>query len=274
MAAAGYGKRSAPDQAPRTRADFTHLPPREAEIATYIDRLPEGAAMDVKTLAKQLPGYGQQAVGTALRRLSEAGHLRRNRELADGDGTRWVTRTHFTRTARDDAWWTTYLNGDVPPDHDEEQQPPAERNAYEALASVGRADPRMTLSAAECAELVPLTDEWLARGATAGDIIRALTTGLPEPVHSPVALARRRLRDKLPPERVQRTRTVPRPIAVLECTSCGKPEFPKDLLGGICPACRTTPPEPDRTEVPVEHTDFIENLKAEIREVRTQRPFR
>ncbi|WP_344963697.1 hypothetical protein [Streptomyces thioluteus] len=272
MAAPGYGKRSAPDQTPRTRADFAHLPPREAAIAAYIDRLPEGAAMDVKTLAKQIAGYGQQAVASALKNLSLAGYLRRNRELASEDGTQWVTRTHFSRTARDDAWWTTYLNGDVPPERQEPESRPA---AYEVLASVGRTEPQLSLSAAECAEMTPLVDEWLARGATATDVIRALTTGLPpEGVHSPGAFARRRLRDKIPPERVVRTRSVPRRISLLECTSCGMEGRPEELPGGICRTCSAAPQEPDRTEVPMELTDFVRNLRAEIRERRAQRPRR
>ncbi|GAA2912154.1 hypothetical protein GCM10020221_04790 [Streptomyces thioluteus] len=59
MARPGFGKRSAPAQAPRRKDDFAHLPPREASIAAFIDRLPEGAAMDGKSLAAQLPAYGQ-----------------------------------------------------------------------------------------------------------------------------------------------------------------------------------------------------------------------
>ncbi|WP_406114077.1 MarR family transcriptional regulator [Streptomyces sp. NBC_01014] len=110
MAAPGYGKRSAPDQAPRRTDDFQLLPERERYIAAFVDRLPEGAAMTVKTLARQLPRYGQQAVSTALTALSVAGHLRRIRRLAgDGDQVRWVFRTFWSRTARDNEWWTTFL---------------------------------------------------------------------------------------------------------------------------------------------------------------------
>lgn len=101
MANPGYGKRTTPDQPPRTRHDFALLPPREAAIAAYLDRLPDGADISVKTLAKQLP-YGQCALGTALNRLQQAGHLRRGRECvtADDGSSRWITRTWFTRTAR------------------------------------------------------------------------------------------------------------------------------------------------------------------------------
>ncbi|WP_237302685.1 MarR family transcriptional regulator [Streptomyces sp. S063] len=110
MAKPGYGKRSAPDQQPRTRDNFALLPTRERYVAGFVDHLPDGAAMSVKQLAKQLPLYGQQAISTALNALSVAGHLRRVRcPVGAGDETRWVFRTFWSRTARDNEWWTTYL---------------------------------------------------------------------------------------------------------------------------------------------------------------------
>ncbi|KOU11635.1 hypothetical protein ADK88_02720, partial [Streptomyces sp. NRRL F-2295] len=63
MAKPGYGKRNAPDQRPPAREDFALLPARERYVAGFIDRLPQGAAMSVKQLAKHLPLYGQQAIG-------------------------------------------------------------------------------------------------------------------------------------------------------------------------------------------------------------------
>ncbi|QYA95260.1 MarR family transcriptional regulator [Streptomyces anulatus] len=111
MAKPGYGKRSAPDQQTRTRHDFALLPTRERYVAGFVDHLPDGAAMSVKQLAKQLPLYGQQAISTALTALSVAGHLRRVRcpLVGAGDETRWVFRTFWSRTARDNEWWNTYL---------------------------------------------------------------------------------------------------------------------------------------------------------------------
>ncbi|MGW0643738.1 MarR family transcriptional regulator [Streptomyces badius] len=110
MAKPGYGKRSTPDQQPRTRHDFAMLPARERYVAGFVDRLPDGAAMSIKHLAKQLPLYGQQAISTALNALSVAGHLRRVRcSVGAGDETRWAFRTFWSRTARDNEWWTTYL---------------------------------------------------------------------------------------------------------------------------------------------------------------------
>ncbi|MFI8354325.1 MarR family transcriptional regulator [Streptomyces cyaneofuscatus] len=110
MAKPGYGKRSAPGQPERTPRDFGVLPVRERYVAAFVDHLPEGAAMSVKELAKQLPLYGQQAISSALTALSVAGHLRRVRcAVGAGDETRWVFRTFWSRTAHDNEWWTTYL---------------------------------------------------------------------------------------------------------------------------------------------------------------------
>ncbi|MFB8069715.1 MarR family transcriptional regulator [Streptomyces californicus] len=126
MAKPGYGKRNAPDQRPPAREDFALLAARERYVAGFIDRLPQGAAMSVKQLAKHLPLYGQQAIGTSLNSLSVAGHLRRVRSrlttgtgAGKGTGTgagagkggevRWTFRTFWSRTARDNEWWNTYL---------------------------------------------------------------------------------------------------------------------------------------------------------------------
>ncbi|WP_030337182.1 hypothetical protein [Streptomyces sp. NRRL B-1381] len=130
MAKAGYGKRNAPDQHPAARHDFALLPARERYVAGFIDRLPEGASMSVKQLAKHLPLYGQQAIGTSLNSLTVAGHMRRVRCMLNtgagagmGAGTgadmsvgtgksaevRWIFRTFWSRTARDNEWWNTYL---------------------------------------------------------------------------------------------------------------------------------------------------------------------
>ncbi|MFI9806551.1 hypothetical protein ACIHEJ_19705 [Streptomyces sp. NPDC052301] len=249
MANPGYGKRSAPDQHRRTKHDFAHLPPREAAIAAYIDRLPQGADISVKTLAKQLP-YGQCALRTALNRIQAAGHLRRGRERLETEdgGSRWITRSWWSRTARDDSWWTAFTRGAVPEDpHPPERPGPTRSRAHVLLAALGRTAPVLSLSAADCAALAPLLTEWLARGATDEAVLRALTEGLPTPVHHPAALVRRRLVDKLPPEPVPR----PAPRRVLECSECGVPGRPEALPGGVCGGCRgeRAPAQP-RTPLP------------------------
>ncbi|MER6025187.1 hypothetical protein [Streptomyces sp. NPDC001851] len=251
MANPGYGKRSAPGQRPRTHHAFTHLAPREAAIADYLDRLPEGADISVKTLAKQLP-YGQCALRTALNRIQAAGHLRRGRERLETEdgGSRWITRSWWSRTARDDAWWAAFTRGDVPEDAPPPERPgPTRSRAHILLAALGRTAPVLSLSAADCAALAPLLTEWFARGATDEAVLRALTDGLPSPVHHPAALVRRRLVDKLPPEPVRERPRPPR--RVLECAECGVPGRPDALPGGVCGGCRgERAPAHPRTPLP------------------------
>ncbi|WP_327691275.1 hypothetical protein OG870_21060 [Streptomyces sp. NBC_00461] len=233
MANPGYGKRSAPDQLRRTAYDFAHLPPREAAVAAYIDRLPDGADISVKTLAKTLP-YGQCALRTALNRLQQQGHLRRGRErLANTEGIRWITRSWFSRTPRGDDWWAAFTRGDVPEEPPDQPRRTRSR-AHVLLAALGRSAPVLSLSQADCAALAPLVTDWFARGASDEAVLHALTSGLPTPVHHPAALIRRRLTDKLPPEP-----PLPRPPRRhLECAECGVPGPPEALLGGMCGGCR------------------------------------
>ncbi|WP_316526207.1 hypothetical protein [Kitasatospora brasiliensis] len=249
MAAPGYGKQSAPEQLPRSASDFAHLPAREAYLASLIDHLPDGAAMDVKTLATLQPHYGQMACRTALNRLSTAGHLRRVRERLSSTDCRWVFHTYFSRTPRSDAWWSHFLATGSPGDTSTPAapDPPQERRlnhtplpsaAYAALAGLGLADPRLALSAADCTALEPLAAEWFARGATLPLFTAALTNGLPQDIHSPGAFTRRRLLDKLPPERPH---SQPLTTRIPECTACRTPCRPQALLGGLCRACRGTP---------------------------------
>ncbi|MEW2167533.1 MarR family transcriptional regulator [Streptomyces sp. NPDC007084] len=285
MANPGYGKRAAPAEPGRPAhraAGFGHLPPREAYVAAFIERLPEGATMDVKSLAKVLPLYGQQAVGSALNALSRAGHLRRVRRLAEtGDrGTRWVFRTYWSRVARDDEWWARFLGGDESPDagtpaagRDEapaaEQDgapddgaglpapAPARSTAYRALAQLGRRDERLTLSATDCADLAELAGAWFERGVTVDGFTNALTNGLPDALHAPRAFVARRLHDKLPPDLAPRpaapapdaSEAPERPLrrAILECTDCGVPGRPEALPGGLCRTCASSPDNPAPT---------------------------
>ncbi|MEV6169158.1 hypothetical protein AB0L99_13140 [Streptomyces sp. NPDC051954] len=265
MANPGYGKRSAPDQLRRTNHDFAHLPPREAAIAGYIDRLPDGADISVKTLAKTLP-YGQCALRTALNNLQRAGHLRRGREhLADSGTQRWITRTWFTRTARDDVWWAAFTRGDVPePDSEPERRRPTRSRAHILLAALGRTAPALSLSEADFAALAPLVAEWFARGATDDAVLHALTNGLPTPVHHAAALVRNRLTTKLPPPPEVRP-----PLRVLECAKCGVPGRPEVLPGGVCGACRGER-APDRLPAPLQ-ASTIHAHAAEIRAAMSQR---
>ncbi|MEU9060614.1 MarR family transcriptional regulator [Streptomyces sp. NPDC048430] len=281
QARAGYGKRSVRDQSPSQTADFALLPERERYVAGYVDHLPDGAAMDIKSLAKDLPLYGQMAIGTALRTLAVAGHLRHVRCRVESLGqSRWVTRTYWSRTARDNEWWATHLAGEATGDSASpvqeapapppwvpaepsspreeacapavpQQRPPADpapdaapSPAYLALARIGRLEPRLALSAGDCAALERLAAEWFTRGVDADYLTQALTSGLPALIGSPVGFVRRRLTDKLPP----RLPAAPaagshasdvRPLLV-ECAECGRPGPADALPDGLCRPCRAT----------------------------------
>ncbi|MFD5134715.1 MarR family transcriptional regulator [Streptomyces sp. NPDC058378] len=289
QARTGYGKQTVPAQGPSDAGAFTHLPERERYVAGYVDHLPDGAAMDIKSLAKDLPLYGQMAIGTALRALAVAGHLRRVRCRVEGDGQcRWVTLTYWSRTAHDNEWWAARLAGEstnapeqalsaesavVPqqrrPGLNASTLPPAPdcgpgegtptavtapSPAYLTLAELGRSEPRLTLSAADCAALEPLAAAWFARGVSADYLTSALTAGLPERIGSPIGLVRRRLTDKMPP--LLPTATAPAPGApvrslLVECTECGRPGPAEALPDGLCRACGTTSAD-DATPAEVE----------------------
>lgn len=286
MAKPGYGKRSASGQLQAAADVFALLPERERYIAAFIDRLPEGAAMSVKTLAKQLPLYGQQAVSTALTALSVAGHLRRvRRPVVANDQVRWVFCTYWSRTAHDNEWWANYLTAEgtaagatptpapptppaspgpvqpahtpVPPqqqrDAAQTPEPSAPHTpgypspAYLALARLGHSEPRLALSAADCAALEERATEWLTRGATPAHLLQALTAGLPEEINSPRGFVLRRLNDKIPPltSTAPATTTTSTPHGVMmECTECGTPGRPEALPDGLCRTCRSGTPQP------------------------------
>ncbi|MFJ5550036.1 hypothetical protein [Streptomyces sp. NPDC093225] len=266
LAKPGFGKVTASDETPGTGRDFTHLPLREAAIAAYLDRLPDGADISVKTLAAVLPLWGQCAVRTALGRLETAGHLHRVRERAEG--VRWVTRTYFSRTARDGAWWARFTRREVPapaapPPPSRPEPPPAPDGntvpsgtgtAYGVLADLGRHAPGLTLSKADCSELAPLADAWFRVGASPAEMLRALTAGLPpEGVHHPAAFVRRRLETKIPPRRAPEPEPAPAPHrapALVECRDCRTPGRPAAFVDGLCAPCRHQPEAPPRGLLP------------------------
>ncbi|MFI5806513.1 hypothetical protein [Streptomyces sp. NPDC051561] len=260
MANPGFGKQSAPDQEARHRGEFAHLPVREAAVAGYIDRLPDGADISIKTLAREMAGYGQQALATALRTLSEAGHLRRFREPLWGadDTVRWVQRTYFSRTARPDAWWQSMVRGETTEDPAPQAQ--VEVRAYEALARLSHQVPQLALSENACVELAPYAAEWLRRGASEDRLTRVLGVLVPRVVHSPFAYVQSKLVRELPPE-------LPGPrqgVAVMECTGCGVPGAAEALPGGLCRPCRSVPYVREEAGLPA---DVVHGKARRLREI-------
>ncbi|MFC9429282.1 hypothetical protein [Streptomyces sp. NPDC056987] len=125
---------------------------------------------------------------------------------------------------------------DAAPDQD--VLAPAERAAYDALARIAAAEPRLTLGARELVRLAPLAAPWLT-GGTEAQLRQALTAGLPAEVGSPAGLVRRRLLDKLPPQRPAAAAD-----ALPEWCGCGdhpaaryNPRWRKGPDGAPCEVC-------------------------------------
>ncbi|MGW7583868.1 hypothetical protein ACWGKU_21315 [Kitasatospora sp. NPDC054768] len=96
------------------------------------------------------------------------------------------------------------------------------------LFRVIRPEPRLRLGEAEAQGLASLVMQWLERGSSEAELAHALLPGLPQPMHSPVAILRDRLQRKLPPERA-----APPSAPFAECGRCHDP-VPRP---GICRAC-------------------------------------
>ncbi|WP_370421929.1 hypothetical protein AB8O64_27515 [Streptomyces sp. QH1-20] len=75
---------------------------------------------------------------------------------------------------------------------------PLVERAGRALAAVSHSERRLRLSGREVAALAPLVGEWFQRGAGMAELRDALTSGLPEAVHSPAGIVRDRLVRKMP----------------------------------------------------------------------------
>ncbi|MDJ0464390.1 hypothetical protein [Streptomyces sp. H27-C3] len=189
------------------------------------------------------------------------------RQVEDAEGARWVFRCFFTRTARSDAWWAAFLDGDVPQSGMADPAPVEEPEArgHDALARLGRHQPELALSALECKALADVAGEWFRRGATETQIVRAVGTLLPDVVEYPFGFVRKRLLKKMPPE-------PPAPAQgryIMECTDCHAPGPPESLPGGLCRICRSEPYVPDDDRL---SADIVPGKAERLREaVRTYR---
>jgi hypothetical protein len=127
------------------------------------------------------------------------------------------------------------------------------------LASLGEVDDRLLLSAYECEVLEADAVAWFARGASRGQIVKAMTAGLPLQVHTAGGFVRNRLREKLPPERPEPSEPLVDSRRVMVCGDCGKPAGALSLSGGRCQDCRRLAPDEVR-----KHVQMLRELTASV----------
>ncbi|MFF7950464.1 helix-turn-helix domain-containing protein [Streptomyces griseorubiginosus] len=204
-------------------------------LALYIQSLPAGASVDIKTLASRFP-EGRDRIAAALRELEAHGYLRRTHERLAGGHI--VTRTvscnrpgHRGRASEDQA--------PGPPKKRQEprkrllpavpqpgyQAPALLQRAIDLLSTLRRHDPRLLLSATDTEHLAPGVAAWLERDLTPTAVRDALTARLPmEPLHRPAALLAHRLTAELPPLPPYRPPVQPPPPRhpMLTCDGCNR----------------------------------------------------
>jgi hypothetical protein len=189
------------------------------------DIVPLGVlGITIRTLADQRK-EGRARIAAALHELEESRYLRRMVRKSRETGQLFTVYEVFDTPYEDeppageDEKVQNLASGESadvasgPPPSGEktgEQEPPSppppasdapsERTALAAklLGSLGRADPRLELGAAEALRLAPPVEGWWESGATSAQVRAALTDGLPRPVYSPSALVEDRLRRKRP----------------------------------------------------------------------------
>ncbi|WP_326667145.1 helix-turn-helix domain-containing protein [Streptomyces canus] len=223
-------------------------------LACHIQSLPQGAHVDIKTLAARFP-EGRDRIAASLRELETHGYLRRTRErLPSG---RIITRTvscnqpgHRGRAAESRT--------PAAPKH---RQPPRKRllpavpqpgypapallkQATALLAGLRRHDPRLLLSATDTEHLAPGVAAWLERDLTPTAVRDALTAHLPtEPLHRPAALLAHRLAAQLPPLPPYRPPAPPPDVRHPFQTCDGCDRVFRSPVPGRCRDCRGDLPE-------------------------------
>ncbi|MFI1502978.1 helix-turn-helix domain-containing protein [Streptomyces platensis] len=189
-------------------------------LGTYILSLPEGASVDIRTLAARFP-EGRDRIAFALRELEVQGYLERVRERRASGHV--ITRTYAyndpaAERARagvaDEPVATSVPSSEsvapvpppVPAEPSAPPEPPEEPprtphhgTAVALLAGLRRTDDRLMLAERDIRRLVPDLVPWLENGAGLAAIHRTLTARLPDVLESPAGLLAHRLRDLLPP---------------------------------------------------------------------------
>ncbi|WP_246561775.1 helix-turn-helix domain-containing protein [Streptomyces roseirectus] len=247
-------------------AQHTHLSLTAIGLATYIQSIPTGTRVDIKTLADRFP-EGEVRIATALRELETHGYLRRIR-------TRLPSGNVVTRTVSYNNPGTPHpppppaSPPPPPPPTEEPPTPPTtptegpstppptptplplptpkpplptpthdnpeHRELAEALlTTLHLTDARLLLRRKDIATLTPAVATWLERGIPLQSIRAALTTTLPTPLHHAPALLSHRLTEHLPPPLPE---LPPRPHPLTPCESCDRAI--RAPQGSHCRDCR------------------------------------
>ncbi|MGR3936313.1 helix-turn-helix domain-containing protein [Streptomyces sp. BRA346] len=221
-------------------------------LAAHIQSLPDGASVDIRTLAERFP-EGRDRIAAALRELEAYGYLERVRERTP-DG-RMVTRTlaynhpEATRTRR--ARESQPVEPEQPvrepqpvrPVREPQPEPAAPERAHPAaaalLATLRRDDDRLLLSQRDVHRLAPAVAAWLERGAAPDAVRRTLTASLPPDLRHPAAFLAHRLTALLPPPLPATPAPSPRPAVVplRNCNGCDR-AFRSPTPGARCRDCR------------------------------------
>ncbi|MFC9290144.1 helix-turn-helix domain-containing protein [Streptomyces sp. NPDC057052] len=207
-------------------------------FGVYIQSLPPGAQVDIRTLAARFP-EGRARIAAALRELEKHGFLRRTRERTP-DG-RIITRTISCnrpghRPPKDDhgAASRPVRKREAPPPRPKALPPVPQpsykgpgllRQAIDVLAELRRRDSRLLLSESDTAHLAPGVAAWLERDVTPGAVRDALTADLPaEELRRPAAFLAHRLARRLPAPLPFRAPSPPPPVVhpMTHCDHCGR----------------------------------------------------
>ncbi|MGW3570538.1 helix-turn-helix domain-containing protein [Streptomyces sp. NPDC000941] len=238
-------------------------------LGAHIQSLPDGAAVDIRTLAGKF-AEGRDRIAAALRELEECGYIKRIRERTP-EG-RIVTRTLSYNVPR--ATGTRRAAEPVaapvaerpaplapervvrppvaipppPPSSDAAPTPPLpqpnapvperHRSAAALLTELRRDDARLLLPERDVRRLAPAVATWLERGAAPDSVRRTLATDLPSDLRHPAALLAHRLTALLPPPLpAAKPRSHPAPIVPLQnCDGCDRAfRAPRP---GRCRGCR------------------------------------
>ncbi|MET7888149.1 helix-turn-helix domain-containing protein [Streptomyces avermitilis] len=182
-------------------------------LAVYIQSLPAGARVDIKTLAARFP-EGVTRIAAALRELEAHGYLRRERQRIPGGRivTRTISCNQPGRRSEGEPVCSAPARPTVAPKeraprkplpavpHPAQPAPALLQAATALLAGLRSYDPRLLLSACDTAHLAPGVAAWLERDVSPSAVRYALTSDLPpEGPRRPAALLAHRLVAHLPP---------------------------------------------------------------------------